>query len=437
MSGPRHHYLTTLERAELAPLTGRVTAVGAGQIEANGPAVQVGSLCRISREGGSIALAEAVAVRENLVTLVPLEDRTGIALGAAVRLAEETGYAVGESLAGRAIDALGRALDGATLDPWRTTRTGAGPALLDRIDPVVRLDTGIRAIDALMPIGVGQRIGIFAASGVGKSSLLGQLVAQIACDRLVLCLVGERGREVSGFWDAVTAGGRRDRTTMVAATSDESAPMRVRAVEQALAAAGYWRDRGEHVLLVIDSVTRYAMALREIGLAAGAPPTVRAYTPNIFAALPRLVESSGATRAGGAITAIMTVLSETDAVDDPVVEIMKSLLDGHIILSRSMAESGHFPAIDVLRSVSRQSTRLMAENESSRARSAIAALATYDEARVMVESGIYRAGSTPALDDAIARRGPLQEFLRQGLTEKSSRAASAAALSTTGAGGNG
>ena len=215
---------------------------------------------------------------------------------------------------------------------------------------------------------------------------------------------------------------------MVAATSDQSAAMRARSCDLALALADHWRGEGHHVVLLLDSVTRLAMAMREIGLAAGEPPTVRAYTPSVFAAIPRLVERCGALRAGGAITALMTVLSETDDVDDPVSEMMKSLLDGHIILSRTLAEQGHFPAIDVPRSVSRMARALAGETERAAAQRAVALLGAYEQSRILIESGVYVAGANPELDDAIARRPALLDFLKQRTDEHASHAEAAAQL---------
>jgi flagellum-specific ATP synthase len=284
---------------------------------------------------------------------------------------------------------------------------------MEREEPAEILETGIRALDATLPIGRGQRIGVFAASGVGKTTLIRQLAAQVACERCVLALVGERGREVESIWRELSQSADAARYTCVAATSDLSPVLRARAIGQALSLAEYWRDAGEHVLLIVDSVTRYAMALREIGLAAGAPPTLRAYTPNVFSALPRLVERCGGARAGGSVTAIMTILSETDDIDDPIAEVMKSLLDGHIVLSRQLAEQGHFPAIDVPRSISRQAPRLMSPAHARNARKAIAALATFEDARIMIDSGLYKAGANVRLDEAVRGREALVSFLQQ------------------------
>lgn len=424
-----HRFLDQLAAVDPAPPHGRIDALGAGFVRATGPAASLGDLCEIAGPDGRDCVAEVVAVSERGITLIPLEREAGLRLGARVVAAGgRSGIARGDGFAGRAIDALGRPIDGKRAIEGATRAEGAAVSALDRVNPAAVLATGIRAIDGLLTLGVGQRIGIFAASGVGKTTLVEQLARQIDCDRCILCLVGERGREVSDLWALANQSAAPDKFSLVAATSDESPVMRARAVEQALALAEYWRDRGEHVVLLIDSVTRLAMALREIGLAAGAPPTVRAYTPNVFAILPRIVERCGAVRGGGAITAIMTVLSETDEVDDPIVEVMKSLLDGHIVLSRSLAEQGHFPAIDIIRSVSRQASRLIEGEHAAQAREIVALLSTYDENRVMIESGVYRARSSDRIDRAIAAREPLAAFLCQSAEEQVDFAATVRAL---------
>jgi len=426
-----HPFLDRLRAVETAPLYGHVEELGAGLIRASGPAARLGQLCDVALDGGVTTPAEVVAVGERGITLIPLALDASPALGARVTATPyDRGIAVGDGFAGRAVDALGWPIDGAGPIAGGVRHVAEDISALDRVSPSTVMATGIRAIDGLLTLGVGQRIGIFSASGVGKTSLVEQLAGQIDCDRCILCLVGERGREVSGLWDMAKGAAKPDRFTLVAATSDESPVMRARAVEQALALAEYWRARGEHVVLLIDSVTRLAMALREIGLAAGAPPTVRAYTPNVFAALPRMVERCGAVRGGGAITAIMTVLSETDEVDDPIVEVMKSLLDGHIVLSRLLAEQGHFPAIDIVRSVSRQAARLVGDDHLAMMRTATALLAVYDENRVMIESGVYRARSNERIDAAIAARPALAGFLRQRNDEQVGMAAMLAALKT-------
>ena len=421
-----HPLLARIEQAEFARPYGYVRKVASGLVEATGPANALGELCEIEctpdAETGvaSRILAEVAAVDDRRVVLVPLEQHGHIRPEAkVVARALRDRVPVGDAFAGRAVDALGRPIDGRgdILATAHMPITGSVPKPMERANPSRILPTGLRAIDGLLTLGEGQRVGVFAASGVGKTSLMEQLAAQIQCDRCILCLVGERGREVEGVWRSLSERDDADRYTIVAATSDESAALRARSVNYALCLADHWRAQGEHVLLMVDSVTRIAMALREIGLAAGAPPTVRAYTPNVFAALPRLVERCGATRSGGSITAIMTVLSETDDVDDPIVELMKSLLDGHIVLSRALAEQGHFPAIDVTRSVSRSVEQLVSSDQSRAMRDTVAMLGAYEEARVMIESGVYKSGTNAVVDRAIAARGEINAFLRQAKQE--------------------
>jgi len=425
-----HRFLAEIDAAVFARPHGIVRTVGRGRIDATGPCAAIGDLCEIG-DGPSPLFAEIVAVDESRVVLMPLETARAVVPGARVRRLFGQGLAVvGDGFAGRAVDALGRPIDGrgAIQARCEAPLDSALPPPLDRVTPRRAITTGIRAIDGLLTLGAGQRIGIFAASGVGKTSLIEQLARQVECDRCILCLVGERGREVEAAWRDVGSRPDAARYTMVAATSDETAPMRARSVSYALALAAYWRDRGEHVLLIIDSITRFAMALRELGLTAGEPPTVRAYTPNVFAELPRIVERCGAVASGGAITGVVTVLSETDDVDDPIVETMKSLLDGHIVLSRTLAERGHFPAIDVSRSISRLAASLMTVEHARAARDAITALGIYNEARMLIDSGVYKPGANPALDRAIARREALLPVLQQGQTEHVSFEASVAAL---------
>jgi flagellum-specific ATP synthase len=418
--GPRFDDLSPARRV------GAVVRVASGYVVSQGPMATTGDVCEIDsrrNHGGdrgrssATVLAEVAGVRGDQVTLVPLQSTWMIDPDARVVLVPSRAMApVGEAFAGRAVDALGRAIDGRG-DPVVLERIGlAGTVMapMERIDPSTRMETGVKAIDALMPIGKGQRLGVFAASGVGKTTLLRQLFEQIQADHVVICLVGERGREVESIWSGLQNSPNLARFTCVAATSDQSAAVRVKAVQQALCLGEYWRSLGRDVLLVVDSITRYAMALREIGLASGAPPTLRSYTPNVFSELPRVVERCGASRAGGSISAIFTVLSETDDVDDPIVEVMKSLLDGHIILSRQLAEQAHFPAIDPVRSVSRQAEALGTTSQTRAARSAIGHLARYDESRIMIESGVYKPGMHESLDRAVRLRPRLMEFLRQG-----------------------
>lgn len=416
---------------DFAEYRGRVTRISGMRVEADGPLSRLGDYCEIESASDVPVLAEVVAVEPEKVMLMPLSGGSGVKLGARVTASQRySHFVVGDGLAGRALDALGRPIDGladaADSEPARAQSALA--ATLDRITPKRRIATGIRAIDTLLPVGEGQRIGVFAASGVGKTSLVEQLSRQIECDHVILCLVGERGREVEALWTAHRDKADGAPATIVAATSDESASMRVRAVEQALVMAEHWRSKGRHVVLFIDSITRLALALRELGLAAGEPPTLRALTPNVFSFMPRIVERCGAVRAGGAITAIFTVLSETDDVDDPIVELMKSLLDGHIVLARRLADKAHFPAIDVAGSVSRLASRLLDGPALDLAGQARSILAEYEDARTMIESGIYRKGSSAAIDRAIGTMPPLARYLRQAASERTDPAAAAEQL---------
>ena len=412
-----HRYIAALEQAPLTRAAGALTRIGSEYVEADGPMARVGDYCAIALDpDGATTLAEVVAVDRTCIRLLPFDGVRRLRLGARVCASHHAeAIPVSDEFAGRAVDALARPLDNRppVIARHHHPRAGAMLPPLDRVVTGERLATGIRAIDGLLPLGKGQRIGIFAASGVGKTSLIDQIAQQVTCDRVVLCLVGERGREVEKLWRTHVRGREDGGFTLVAATADESASLRVRAIDQALGLAEYWRDQGDHVLLIVDSITRVALALRELGLASGEPPTIRAFTPNVFSALPRIVERCGASRHGGAITAIMTVLSETDDVDDPIVELMKSVLDGHIVLSRALAEKRHFPAIDMARSVSRLAVGLFGKDEAALAHRAHAALARYEEARPMIESGIYRQGNSAEIDQAIAWHPKLTAFLRQ------------------------
>lgn len=420
--------LSRLASIELFPQIGRVVRVTSGEIEADGPDVVVGAHCEIVSAAEAVLRAQVAAVSAQSILLVPFAKVEGIRIGDAVRqVGAGAVVPVGDGLAGRALDALGRPLDGGPRLQGHAYSAQL-PPILDRVSPATAVSTGIRAIDGLITLGRGQRVGIFAASGVGKTRLIEQIIRQVDCSRAVICQVGERGREVEALWSELSEAGQLARTALVAATSDESAPMRVQAVETALTQAEYWRDQGKDVLLVIDSITRFAMALREIGLAAGEPPTVRAYTPNVLRELPRVVERCGAKRGSGSITAVFTVLSENDEVDDPIVEVMKSLLDGHIVLSRRLAQAGHFPAIDIGKSISRLFDRLVDIDHAEAARVARAHLARYEEARILIDSGMYKAGADAELDAAVAVRANLSEFLRQSSDEREDMTATSAAL---------
>lgn len=399
--------------------TGRVRKILPTHIEADGPGVALGTLCEIEAMPGDDVRsfqAEVVRVDRDSITLTPLEDSRPTFGGALVTAsAQSNNVAVGEPFLGRVVDALGRPIDGAgSIRGGHLVSLRSGTVSpLNRNSPQNLLETGIRAIDSVLTLGRGQRIGIFAASGVGKTSLMTQIARQVASDVTIICLVGERGREVEAIWNHRLDEKARSKSILVAATSDQSASLRVRAGHYALAQAEYWRARGKHVLLLLDSITRLAMAMREIGLAAGEPPTVRAYTPSVFAAIPKIVEKCGAVKSGGAISAIMTVLSENDEIEDPVCELMKSLLDGHIVLSRSLAEQGHFPAIDIPRSISRQAENLVPSPQRRQALQILEWLSKYEASQTLVDTGLYTKGSNEIIDRAVERFPHIIKFLKQ------------------------
>ncbi len=407
--------LDRIANLEPFPAIGRIVKVGSSELEASGPSARIGAHCEVvSRIGETAVLrAEVVEITQGLIRLVPFGPVAAVRIGDSVRIVnQDTSAPSGAGFAGRAVDALGQPIDGG---PPVVAQSHAPRriAVLDRVSPARPMITGIRAIDGLLTIGHGQRIGILAASGVGKTRLVEQIIRQTCCDKVVVCQIGERGREVEALWSELKASNKAARTSIVAATSDESAPMRVQCLDQGLAIAEYWRDRGEDVLLVVDSITRFAMALREIGLIAGEPPMLRAYTPNVLRELPRVVERCGAVAEGGSITAVFTILSESDDADDPIVEVMKALLDGHIVLARRLAERGHFPAIDINRSISRLFDRLVPADHVRAAIAIRAQLAKLEESRILVESGMYKAGADPKLDHALANHVSVEGFLRQ------------------------
>jgi flagellum-specific ATP synthase len=420
-----------LHDVRLATPAGRVRSVLPTSIEADGPLLPLGAVCEIECPGAAALEAEVVRVQTDRITLMPFAAPQGVVPGAVVRVLDGRGdVPVGAPMLGRAVDGRARAVDGGPPLHCRQRWPLAGEAgsVLDRLGPNRALDTGVRTIDTLLTLGVGQRVGIFAGSGVGKTTLLADLLVHTQADACVLCLVGERGREAHALWEQRLDATARQRCTLVLSTSDQSPVLRARAVQLALAQAEWHRAKGRHVLFVLDSATRYAMALREIGLAAGEPATVRAYTPSVFAALPRLIERCGARKGGGAITALMTVLTETDDADDPLAEVLKALLDGHLVLSRSLAERGHFPALHVPRSISRVLRDVTEARDQALAADVISQLAVVEASQTMIDAGFYSAGANPALDRALKHRPQLLAFLCQPVGQAEPRAQSLARL---------
>lgn len=427
--------LNAIGQQEFAEFTGTVTSVGQGSIRADGPLCAVGEMCLVGEDADAI-LAETVAVDDCSISLIPLGGLGNVRPGARVRRSHNhSRFVSGDAFAGRAVDAFGMPIDGGPAIAAQTHTADGVASALEKTVVTKRVATGLRAIDTLFPIARGQRIGIFAAAGVGKTTLVEQLSSQIECDHVVACLIGERGREVERFWNLHAVSERRKRLALVAATSDQSASERVRAMHQALALCEKWRDEGKHVVLFVDSVTRLAMAYREIGLAAGEPPSVRSYTPNVFASLPSIVERCGAIKGRGAITAVFTVLSETDDVDDPIVETMKSILDGHIVLSRQLADRGHFPAIDIGASISRVADQLLDDATRAAALDLRANFAEFESARPMIESGIYQHGANEKIDRAIALQSRIADFVQQAQPAQEQPASFDAQLAACVAGG--
>jgi flagellum-specific ATP synthase len=402
--------------------TGRVIRVQGLGVVGHGPQVAWGELCEIVPDRGDPLLAEVVALEAGEVTLMPYGEARGLAIGAEIRA---TGLMptvpVGPGLLGRVVDAFCSPLD-----------TGSAPAVdrqmplrteplapLTRVPITEPLATGVRAIDAMLPLGFGQRLGIFAGSGVGKSSLMGMLARNVKADVNVVALIGERGREVRDFIDHVIDAETLRRTVVVVATSDQPAVVRARAAYAATAVGEYFRDRGLRVFLMMDSVTRFAMARREIDIAAGQPPTARGYTPSVFSAIPELCERCGSVEGGGSLTAMYTVLVEGDDHNEPIADTLRATLDGQIVLSRDLANEGHFPAIDVLHSISRLERSLLAPEVLAQAGTLRQLLSVLHRHREMVDMGLYKPGANPELDRALAKDSAITGFLRQRLDETS------------------
>ena len=421
-----------LQRVNPVRMIGRVTNVVGLVIEGNGPGLPIGGVCAIERRDAVAVPAEVVGFREHRVLLMPLGDVGGLEPGNRIVVVRERPvFGAGADLLGRVLDGVGVPLDGSRpITPERDIPLYGAP-----LNPLTRarirtpLDVGIRAINALLTCGTGQRLGIFAGSGVGKSSLLGMIARATRADVNVIALIGERGREVREFIERDLGPEGLRRSVVVAATSDQPPLVRIRGAFLATAIAEYFRDTGRHVMLMMDSLTRLAMAQREVGLSVGEPPSARGYTPSVFAMLPRLVERAGATERGS-VTGLYTVLVEGDDMNEPVADTARSLLDGHIVLSRALAHQGQYPAIDVLRSVSRLMTDLVSPAQRTLATRVRAWLATHRDAEDLLSIGAYRAGTSARIDEAVAKIDAVNAFLRQGLDERVTLGDSIAALAT-------
>jgi flagellum-specific ATP synthase len=422
-----------LQDMSLMQVSGRVTDVIGLVVEATGPNAPLGSLVHVAPPPGGSAHApipaEVVGFRAGRVLLMPLGDLAGVAPGSRVVLGRERPMVrVGDALLGRVIDGLGRPLDGRGAVEFESEY----PLYGQRLNPLTRrriaepLDLGVRAVNGLLTCGRGQRLGIFAGSGVGKSALLGMMARYTRAEVNVIGLVGERGREVREFVERDLGDGLAH-SVVVAATSDEPPLVRIRGAFLATAIAEYFRDQGRDVLLMMDSLTRVAMAQREIGLSVGEPPSARGYTPSVFALLPRLLERAGQS-ADGSITGLYTVLVEGDDMNEPIADTARSILDGHVTLSRRLASEGHYPAIDVLESVSRVMLDVVPPAHRALAARIRGWLATHRDAEDLINIGAYARGSNPAIDEAVAKLPAIQAFLRQPLDEPATLADSVAGL---------
>ncbi len=408
-------------KRDLYTRLGRIEQIVGLTVEANGPSCNIGDICIISAEDSNREMsAEVVGFRGNKVLLMPYGDMNGIGYGSTVRnTGKQLQIGVGSDLIGRTVDALANPMDGGppiAVQEYYPIE-GQAPNPLERPSIVEPIEIGIKAIDGLITIGKGQRMGIFAGSGVGKSTLLGSIAKNVKSDINVIALVGERGREVVDFIENSLGADGLARSVLVVATSDQPAMMRSKCALTATAIAEYFSQQGKDVLLMMDSLTRYCMALREIGLSIGEPPVARGYTPSIYSELPKLLERAGKFN-NGSITGIYTVLVEGDDANEPISDTVRSIIDGHIMLSRKIAASNHYPAIDVLSSLSRLMNEIAPPDHIALAGRLRNLLSLYNQNEDLISVGAYKSGTNPELDHAIRCKGKIDRLLQQGTDEK-------------------
>jgi flagellum-specific ATP synthase len=416
-----NRYTEMLRLMDPVRVNGKVTQVIGLTVESEGPDASIGDVCSIHpMKGGKPVLAEVVGFRNNKVLLMPLGDLYSVGPGCdVVATGGPLTVQVGSELLGQVLDGLGRPLDGKNLPvrmPHYSTHNSPGNPL-KRPRVTTPLGIGVRAIDGLLTVGQGQRVGIFAGSGVGKSTLLGMVARNTSADVNVIALIGERGREVLEFIEKDLGPEGLARSVVIVATSDQPALIRIKGALIATTIAEYFRDRGLNVMLMMDSVTRYAMAMREVGLAIGEPPATRGYTPSVFAALPKLLERAG-TGLTGSITAFYTVLVDGDDMNEPIADAVRGILDGHIVLHRNLANKGHFPAIDVLSSVSRVMNGIVSEEQQEAAEQLKRLLSVYRESEDLINIGAYQRGSNAEIDKAIQYHDLIKSFTQQKTSEK-------------------
>ena len=415
-------YIDQLDRLDLVKVNGRVSDVIGLVIESLGPTSSLGDVCSIKSRGGEeLCLSEVVGFRSNRVLSMVLGSASSISPGSEIVASGKSfSVGVGTNLLGRVLDGLGKPMDGfGSVEPEEVLSIySAPPNPLERKRITSAISTGIRSIDSLLTIGKGQRIGIFAGSGVGKSVTLGMIARKSSADVNVIALVGERGREVRDFIEKELGEEGLKKSVLVVATSDQASLIRVKAAMIATTIAEFFRDKGLDVLLMMDSVTRVAMAQREVGLTIGEPPTTKGYTPSVFALLPRLLERAGNAKKGS-ITGLYTVLVEGDDMNEPIADAARSILDGHIVLSRKLASAGHYPAVDVLESVSRVMPDITTATHRKAASYVMDLLATYREAEDLINIGAYVKGSNQKIDRSVTMIEPIRSFLKQGMDESS------------------
>jgi len=423
-------YLSSLPDADLLRWRGVITDVTGFLIESQGPASPIGGFCEIQTASGRTIRTQVAGFRKGRVLSIPLEEIDGLESGDPIfARSDDAQVSVSPALLGRVLDGFGKPMDGGppieAAAKYELFATPPGPLEREHIrKPLV---TGIRAIDGMLPCGLGQRIGLFGGSGVGKSTLLGAMSRHNSADVTVIALIGERNREVRGFLEDELGPEGQKRSVVVVATSDRPAPLRVRACFVAVAIAEYFRDQGKNVLLVMDSVTRLAMAQREIGLAAGEPPSQKGYTPSVFAILPKMFERAGNFRRGS-ITGFFTVLVEGDDLNEPITDAARGILDGHIVLSRHLGAAGHYPAIDVLSSISRVASHVAPPEHLKSASKVREAMAAYQSSEDIISLGAYVAGNNAKLDASIRARERILKFLRQRPDETNALPATVSAL---------
>ena len=416
-----HDYMDTLNSLQPIQLAGKVVKVAGIVAEGHGPGLSVGSLCSVKNSQGLDVQAEVIGFKDKRVIIMPFGEMRGIKPGSRiVDISKKPTVPVGKAYLGRVIDGLGRPIDGKGLIKGAKEYPVYGNTLNPLKRKIIRdaIDVGVRSINSLITMGKGQRIAIMSGSGVGKSVLMGMIAKNTDADVTVIGLIGERGREVREFVERSLGDDGLKKSIVIAATSDSPALVRIRGAYLATTMAEYFRDQGLDVILIMDSVTRFAMSLREVGLAAGEPPSAKGYTPSVFAQIPKLLERAGTIEGKGSITGIYNVLVEGDDMNEPIADSVRSIVDGHIVLSRALAHRGHYPAVDVLASISRVMKDIITPEHRDTAKRLIKTITTYREAEDLINIGAYVDGSDTEIDFAKKMKGKINSFLEQGIDQK-------------------